>query len=449
MRILVLGGGTVGASIARFLCERKHKVMVVDMNPDVVDGINTELDVGVVQGSGSMSNVLFQAGAGTADLCLALMTGDDTNLVAASIAKAMGAKRVVSRVFADIYRDVSTFDYQEHFNIDRLMSIEYLTAMEIARQIREPGSMMIEYFAQGDVEMQEMVIMRESNATGLPLSELKLPEGVRIGSINRDGKISIATAADSINVGDRITILGSRKEIENVKKRFNIAMAVRRYVVIAGGGEIGYHLANVLRNRNYDVRVIEENESRCAFLAERFPRATVVKGDTCRRATLEEENVGQADFFIATTGDDESNIMACVEAMELGAKKTLAVIKRPDYAGVVERLGIDITVSPRKVIERQVEGLLNVGPLVFSNRYLIGGDIHVEELEVQKNSPVTEKVLMDCGFPRQALLASVIRDHIIQVPGAQFQLKEGDTVIALVHQKEVEKLVGLFATPER
>lgn len=449
MRILILGGGTVGTSIAKFLCGKKHQVTVVDKDPSVIKGIDQELDVGTVVGSGSLSNILFQAGVTTADLCLALTANDEVNIVGASIAKSMGATRTAARVFAGVYRDLSTFDYRHHFQIDRLMSIEYLTAMELARRIREPGSMMIEHFAQGDVEMQEVVITRESNATGIPLAELKLPEGVRIGSINRDGHISIATASDSINVGDRVTILGNRKDVEDVKKRFNTASILRHSVAIAGGGETGCHLAQVLENRNYNVRVIDSDEKRCDYLAEHLEKSTIIRGDTRHRLTLEEERVGEVDFFVAATGDDENNIMACVEAKSLGVKTTMAIINRPDYAGVVERLGIDVTVSPREVMERQVEGLLNVGPLVFMNRYLLGGDIHVVELEVQKNAPVQNHVLMECGLPRQALLTSVIRDHFVQVPGAQFRLREGDTVIALVHQSEVNELVDLFAAPKR
>lgn len=446
MRVLILGGGTVGASVAEFLYKNGHQVTIVDSDPKVTRGLDTEMDIGVVTGSATLSSVLFQAGVMSADLCLALTGVEEVNMVSSSIAKAMGATRTAARVYAKVFQDLSTFDYSDHFKIDRLLSIEYLTAMELARRIREPGSMMIEHFARGELEMQEVVITRDSASTGVPLSELRLPAEVRIGSINREGKIAIASASDSILVGDRVTLLGARKEVEEVKKLFNTASVVRRTVTIAGGGETGYHLARALEARNYNVIVLEADRDRCSFLSEKLVKSTVIYGDARRRVTLEEERVGASDFFVAATGDDENNIMSCVEAKELGADMVLAVINRPDYAGVVGKLGIDERVSPREVMERQVEGLLHSGPLIFANPYLLSGNINVVELEVEKNAPVTQSELMNCRLPKRSLLASVVRDHFVQVPSASFRLKEGDSVVALVHESEIPELITAFSS---
>lgn len=445
MRIVILGGGTVGASIATFLGGKNHQITVVDTDPTVTTRLDEELDIGVVNGSASLSNVLFQAGVTAADLCLALTGDDEVNLVAASISKALGATRVAARVYANIFRDLSTFDYKDHFKIDRFLSIEQLTAMELARRIREPGSMMIEHFARGELEMQEVAIMLESSATGVPLRELKLPPDVRIGSICHECQTKIATADGQIVPGDRITILGAREKVEEVKKRFNTASSVKRTVTIAGGGETGVHLAEMLVSRNFYVKILESNIERGEFLSGSLPDgATVIKSDARRKITLENERIGASDFFVATTGDDENNIMACVEAKKLGARTVMAVINRPDYAGVVADLGIDVPISPREVMERQVEGLLHTGPLVFDNPHLLGGNISVVEMEVEENSPVTKSPLMECGLPKQSLLAAVVRSNGVQVPGADFRLKEGDSVIALVHESEISALVAAF-----
>ena len=445
MRIVILGCGTVGASIAAFLSGKNHQITVVDTDPTITKRLDEELDVGVVTGSASLSNVLFQAGVGAADLCLALTGNDELNLVAASISKALGATRVAARVFADIFRDLSTFDYKDHFKIDRFLSIEQLTAMELARRIREPGAIMIEHFARGELEMQEVAIMLESNATGVPLRELKLPTDVRIGSINHEGETKIATADGQIVPGDRITILGAREKVQDVKKMFNTASTIKRTVTIAGGGEIGFHLAEALVNRNFNVKVLESDAIRGKFLASNLPNgATVINNDARSKSTLENERIGASDFFVATTGDDENNIMACVEAKKLGADVALAVINRPEYAEVVADLGIDVPISPREVMERQIEGLLHTGPLVFDNPRLLAGNISVVEMEVERNSPVTKSPLMECGLPKQSLLAAVVRDNCVQVPGADFRLKERDSVLALVHESEIPALVAAF-----
>ena len=444
MRILVLGAGTVGTSIADLLCQHGHSVTVVDNDPAHTRRVNDELDVRAVAGSASQSSVLFQAGVLGADLCLAVTGDDEVNLVAASMAKAMGARRTMARVYAPVFRDLSTFDYQRHFGIDRLLSLEHLSAMELARGIRHPGSLVVENFARGELEMQEFAIAAETKAVGVPLNEVKLPKGVRIGSIYRGGKMSIAGAADRLGVGDRITLIGSREDIDDVKDLFQAEPPAKQGVVIAGGGETGYHLAQVLEGRRFAVVLMERDRDRCDFLAAHLKHATVVCSDFRRRMNLEEERAGSADVFVACTGDDENNIMACVEARELGAKTIMAIVGRPDYANVVGKLGIDHPVSPREVIARQVLGFLNTGPVISRLPLAAGGGIDILEIEVLPGAPATEHVLAQVDLPSQCLIAAVIRQSYVQVPGADDHLAPGDTVVALVEHSAVEKMLKAF-----
>lgn len=444
MRIIVLGAGRVGTAIAGMLCRDRHDVTVVDQNADVAEHVDKELDVRVLVGSASQSSVLFQAGAASADLCLAVTGHDEANLIGASLAKAMGTRRSVARVYAPIFRDLSTFDYQRYFHIDRLLSLEHLTAMELARAIRHPGSVAVKNVGRGELEMQEVEIAAETHAVGVPLKDLRLPKGVRIGSILREGQLFIAGAEDAIALGDRITLIGTRDDIDDVKEMFEVEPPRRLGVVIAGGGQTGYHLAQVLEGHRCAVVLLESNRARCEFLADHLEHAEVVHADTLRRATLEEERVGSADVFVACTGDDEDNILACVEANELGAKKTLAVVSRPDYASVVAKLGIDRAVSPRQVVAEQVRGFLTTGPIISSFDLASGSGIHVLEIEVLQGAPVTERKLASVDLPSQCLIAAVIREGFTQVPGADDKLCAGDTVIALVQDAAREDTIRLF-----
>ena len=444
MRIVVLGAGTVGTSIAEMLCQHRHSVTVVDHDPVHTRRVNDELDVRTVTGSAARSSVLFQAGMLGADLCLAVTGSDEVNMVAASTAKAMGAHRALARVYAPVFLDLSTFDYQRHFGIDRLISLEHLAAMELARGIRHPGALAVENFARGDLEMQAVAIAKETSAVGVPLKDLKLPKGVRIGSIDRQGKTFIAGAADKVAVGDRITLVGSREEIDDVKERFEVEPPQKQGVVIAGGGETGYHLARALEGRRYGVVVMENNRDRCDFLASHLKLATVVNADAQRRVSLEEERVGSADVFVACTGEDEDNILACVEARELGAKSTVAIVSRPDYANVVEKLGIDHAVSPRLVVAKQVMGFLNTGSLISRTPLSAGGGIEILEIEVLQGAAACEHVLANLDLPPQCLIAAVIHESYVQVPGADDRLAAGDMVVALVEQAAVEDTLKLF-----
>ena len=443
MNIVVLGAGTVGSSIAEMLCHNRHNVTVVDADQDHIRRINEELDVKALNGSASEASVLFQAGVLDCDLCLAVTGLDEVNLVAASMAHAMGAKRTIARVYAPVFRDLSTFDYHRHFKIDRLLSLEHLSAMELARFIRHPGSLAVENFVQGDIEVQELIIQDGSPVIGKPLKELGLPRAVRLGSILRDRKLWIAGADDSLEGGDRVTIFGKHTDIDSIRDSLQKHAPPRRGVVIGGGGETGLHLARLLDARHFGVVVMESDLERCNYLANRLSHVTVVNCDATQRHQLEEERVGMADVFVACTGDDEDNIMTCVEARELGAKEVMAIVGRPDYANVVAKLGIDQVVSPREVMTRQVLGYLNTGP-VISRHSLAGGGATVLEIEVQQDAAATEHVLANLDLPPQCLIAALMRDDFASVPGADDRLQSGDTVVALVADPSIETTLKLF-----
>jgi trk system potassium uptake protein TrkA len=185
MNIVILGAGTVGQSLAELLCERGLDVCVVDEQADVLRRVEERFDVQTVCDSAFDAATLFQAGELTADLCLSVTSRDEINLVSASVAREMGASRSVARVFNPILRDSSTFDYQHHFSVDRLISLEHLTALELARHIRSTSVVTVENFMRGGVEVQGITVGRQARVVGVSLSELKLPRGVRVGVISR------------------------------------------------------------------------------------------------------------------------------------------------------------------------------------------------------------------------------------------------------------------------
>lgn len=447
MQVLILGAGTVGAAIAAELCGR-HSVTLVDKDRALIKQIEDDnLDIQTVVGSASEANALFQAGVTTADICLALTGDDEVNIVGASMAKAMGVPRVAARVYAGIFSDLGTFDYQNHFNIDRFLSMEHLTAMEIARRIREPGAMLIEHFGGGHLEMQEVVITKPTSATGVALADLKLPSKVRIGTITRaDDTTWIATAGDKIEIGDRITILGGRDEVENVKRLFQTQSTNRESVMIAGGGEIGYQLARVLQERNYNITILEADRQRCETLSKLLRKSTIIHGDASQKKILAAEYVGPKDLFIACLGDDENNIMACAEAQELDVKTLVAVIERPDYAAIVRKFGITEAVCPQEVTSRQINGLMHSGPVIFRNSHLLGGNVDVFELVVGENALVTQNALKNVGLSRKILVAAVVRGKDVLIPDAEFVIKENDTVLVLVDAEAQPELIKQFQT---
>ena len=444
MNIVILGAGTVGSSIAQQLCSSNHSVTVVDRNPERVHSINEKYDVRAITGSASQSSVLFQAGMVAADLCLAVTGIDEVNIVAASMARKMGARRSVARGYGPVFRDLSTFDYQQHFGIDRMLSLEHLTAMELARCIRNPGSVVGELFARGGLEVQELIIGQPGKVTEGMIREIELPPNVRLGTIQRANRMWIASAEDTLEVGDRVTVFSRPEDTSAIGSLFKIEKTPPKRVVIAGGGETGLHLARMLEREAFKVMLIENDKTRCQVLAGLLENTAVVNDDATIREVLEEERVESADFFVASTGDDESNMMLSVGAKDVGAKKVLAVIGRPDYGRIINRIGIDVAVSEREAMSKQINAFLNEGNLL-SRAKLPGGLISVLEVEVAEGSAVTGGSLAEIGLPDRCLVAAIIRQDAVHVPGAGDRIDAGDVAILIVEDDVIGVAVSFFS----
>ena len=448
MNIVILGAGTVGTSIARALCARHHNVCVVDQSKSALSEIQDRLDVHTVRGNASDPITLFQAGVASATLCLALTSSDEVNIVSASIAREMGAERSVSRIHDPSYLDTTTFNIADHFGLARLISLENLTALALAREIRVPGLLALENLAQGAVEVQEVAVQEDANATGRRLHELDFPGETLVGLITNSERTVIASADDVVSIGDRVTLIGRLGELDSVRQIFEHKPPPRQHVVIAGGGEIGFSLARVLEHRrHFHVTLIETDEERCEWLAEQLDTSTVLNADATRRSQLEEARVGTASVFVACTGHDADNIVCGVEANEMGCPRILSVVRRPDYSDVLAKVGIGQSVSPREVLAEEILAILQSGP-VISRREISDGGAVVVELEVGEGAEITRAPLKELPLTR-GLIATIVRSPAIWVPGGDDQLKAGDSAIVLVQSDSADEVQQLFAARQR
>ena len=430
MHVVVLGAGTVGTSIADILGQHDIDVCIVDENRAVLDKTEELLDAQTVYGSACESIPLFQAGVQNADLCLAVTSRDEINLVGASLSKAMGAKRTIARVFNPAYRDFSTFDYQRHFGIDRLLSLERLTALELAKGLQTPGLFAVENFARGGVQVLEVGVHPKSRSIGKTVRDLHLPGNIRIGLIGNSEGVSVPRADQVLEVNDRVTLIGKMKALEEVQRDFEPRNSSATSIVITGGGEVGLNLAKLLDNRRYRVTLLESDPERCEELSRRLSHVTVLAADATIRHELEEARVGTVNVFVATMGRDEDNIVCGVEAKELGAQRILSVVRRPDYANVLERLGIDLAVSPREVMAREVLGMVTTGPIVRISS-IANGAAEVWELDVHADTPVTEAPLKELKIS-DCLIAAIVREEYVEVASGDDQLRQGDIAVAIV-----------------
>jgi trk system potassium uptake protein len=436
VNIVIVGAGEIGRHLAESLYNQSHNICIIESSEPLADELNERFDIQILNASGSSVSTLAEANVAESDLFLALTSDDNTNLVAASLAKSMGAKKTIARVHGSLQREEWLFDYRAHFNIDYIFSSERLAAVELAKFVRNPERLMVEELARGRIELQQVQVRSDSDAAGQSLMEIGLPARVRIASIQRQDVNIIPTAQDKLLPGDLVTIFGEPNKLAEVLPKLHPEASIESEanVVIFGGGEYGFALAQMLEGKRNRVRIIEKDPKLCVELSNTMQRAVVINGDATSMQQLREEQVGDADFFIAATRDDEDNVMTCLQARSLGTKYCLALVHRADYADVIlqnsERLGILGAVSPRLATSRD---LLR---FVTSDRFHVvmklAGGAEIWESAIAPASRLAGKKVSEVNWPEGSGLVALLHGQEAKVPAGDDLIHPGDTVYSIV-----------------
>jgi trk system potassium uptake protein TrkA len=436
VNILILGVGEIGYYLAEQLSGQDHNICIIEADEKVAAEANDKLDARVVEGNGALVSVLEDAGVAEADVFLGLSSSDNTNLVAASLARSLGAKKTIARVHSDVQKDQWLFDFRSHFQVDYLFSSERLAAVELAKYIRNPDCLMVEEVARGRIELQQTKIAPGSRAAGHTLRELRLPPRVRVGSLERDGRSHIPGADDRLHAGDVVTLFGATNVLQEVAPHFQKAGqgADEVRVVIFGGGEYGLALAQMLEGGRFRTRIFERDPRRCEYLNSILRNTTLINADATSVRQLKEEQVGEADFFVAATVDDEDNVMTCLQAKDLGVKHCLTLIHRADYADAITRagarLGILGAISPRVATSRDLMRFIT--PESYNVITSLRGGIDVIEFVLRENNPLVGRTVAQIDWPKGSGLIALSRGSSASVPSAEDVLEKGDAVVAMV-----------------
>lgn len=445
MNIFVAGGGRVGLHLARLLSVEKHDVTIIDSDATRAEHLDFILDGRAVHGDMVSVMLLREIGVGSADLFVAVTGNDEINLISAATAKGLGAKQVVARVHEAVFIE-SNILYETILGIDYVLSPEALTALEIAKFVESPGVVAAENFGRGLVQMRHVRVATTPTNNGKTLKDVFPPgSGVLLGMVSRGGKTFIPHGDSVIEKGDVVTLVGHREKMADIQKLFHGIDERPHNIVIMGGGSIGLHLAHLLENQQISVKLFDNNSGKCTDLASRLHRVAVVCRDATSRTELEQERVDRVDLFIATTSDDERNIMACVLASEVGAQKTLAVIHQPDFASLVNRLGIDHAVTPRAVITNRILRLVHQKQ-VSTLAVLEEGKVEILELPITHKTSVVGRPLRQMAnkIPRNALVATILRGEDVLVPSGDDTIEIGDAVVVIAELDSVDAVRKLF-----
>ncbi len=450
MKILILGAGQVGSTVAQILSGEANDITVVDQNPRLLSAISEQSDIRTVTGLASHPGVLVQAGIQDADLVLAVTNSDEVNMIACQVAHTLF--RTPTRLAR--LRSAGYISHPELFAPDAvpvnfIISPEQLVTTFISHLIATPGVLQILDFAGGKAQLVAVQAHRGGKLIGEALNSLprQLPSvEARVVAIYRHGATIIPDGDTLIESGDEIFFLASPRHIDTLVSAFRRTDKPNRRIIVAGGGNIGERLAGKIE-RDYRVKLIELDHARCLRLAENLDRTMVLHGDAADAELLDQEDIGNTDVFCAVTNDDEANILSAMLARRLGARKVMSIINRSSYVDLAQGATVDIAISPAQITIGALLAHIRRGDVVAVHSLRRGA---AEAIEIiahgdSTTSQVVGQRIGDLPLPAGTSIGVIVRDDKLVFPHHDTVIESHDHVVLFIANKQmIGKVESLF-----
>jgi len=455
MKIIILGAGQVGGTLAEHLASEANDITVVDTDGERLRDLGDRLDIRTVQGRASLPNVLRQAGADDADMLVAVTNSDETNMVACQVAYTLfhtPTKIARVREAAYLTRGEELFD-NDAIPVDVLISPEQVVTNYIKRLIEHPGALQVIDFAEGKAQLVAVKAYYGGPLIGQQLRQLRehMPNvDTRVAAIFRRDRPITPRGDTVIEADDEVFFIAAKANIRAVMSEMRRLDESYKRIVIAGGGQIGERLAEAIESR-YQVKIIEMNPARCRYLSDTLDSTVVLQGSASDRDLMLEENIADADVFLALTNDDEANIMSSLLAKRLGAKKVMTIINNPAYVDLIQGGEIDIAISPQLATIGTLLAHVRRGDIVSVHSLRRGAAEAIEAIAHgdSKSSKVIGRSIGEINLPPGTTIGAIIRDEEVLIAHDSTVINAGDHVILFLvdkkHIRDVEKLfhVGL------
>ncbi|QMU62058.1 MAG: Trk system potassium transporter TrkA [Gammaproteobacteria bacterium] len=455
MKIIILGAGQVGGSLALSLANENNDITLVDTNATVLQDIQDRADLRTIAGEASHPSVLSQAGAKDADMIIALTNSDETNMVACQVAYTLfHTPTKIARIRAVEYLAYSDLFVQEALPVDVLISPEHLISQYIQRLIEHPGSLQVLDFAEGKVKLLAMRAELDGPLIGKRVDEIweAMPETeAKVVAIYRNNKSITLHSEGHIQADDEVFFLASSSNAASITAKLRGTEKPYKRILLAGGGNIGLHLAKSLENK-YQVKIIERFPERASYLSEALDKTIVLQGDAADQDMLREENIENMDVFCALTNDDEANILSAMLAKRLGANKVMSLINRPSYVDLVESGMIDIAISPQQVTLGTLLTHVRKGDIVSVHSLRRGAAETIEAVAHgdKKTSKVVGRNIEQINLPNGATIGAIVRGEAVIMAEADIIIESEDHVIIFLADKtgvkDIERLFQVSAT---
>ena len=451
MKIIILGAGQVGGTLAEHMANEQNDITVVDTDGDKLRALQDKIDIGTVTGEASHPSTLSRAGAEDADMVIAVTNSDEINMMACQVAHTLfNTPTKISRV-----RSPSYLRYQDqlfsnaNIPVDVIIGPEQLVTKNIRQLISNPGALQVLDFAEGRVQLVAVKAIYGGPIVDHEIQDLRkhMPKtDARVAAIFRQDRSIIPQGSTVIEAGDEVFFIAAKENIRTVMAELRKVDKPYKRVMIAGGGNIGATLAQTIDDQ-YQVKIIEISYRRCRTLSERLKHAIVLHGSASEPSLLAAENIEATDVFCALTNNDESNIMMSMLAKRMGAKKVITLITNPAYADLVGD-EIDISISPQQITIGSLLAHIRRGDISTAHPLRRGA---AEAIEViahgdAYSSKVVGRRLDEIGLPESVTIGAIVRQDEVLIAHSHVVVETDDHVILfLVDRSQISAVEKLFA----
>ncbi len=445
MKIVIIGCGKVGTSIARELNTSGHDITVVDNNGAAVRRLSESLDVMGIEGNGATYEALSEAGAETADLVIAATARDEVNLYACLMARAAGVPHTIARVRSPEYTD-DLYRVKDQLRLSMSINPELTEAIEISRLLRFSGALEIDSFAKGAVELIKVLVPPNSPLCDKKISQIDTLKGrVRICTVERGNEVYIANGETRIKAGDKASIVAKPEIAAKFFKKSGFNIGRSRDVILLGGGKVSFYLAQRLIKSGANVKIIERNEQRCNLLSSMLHDAMIIHGDCMDQELLLSEGIESADGVAALMDYDEENILISLYIKSVSHAKIITKINNESFDTIISNLGLESVISPKTLtgeyIARYIRAMQNsLGSNVETLYRLHEDRVEALEFRAKSNSRTVDTPLMQLDLKDDLQVICISRGGKIILPQGSDVIKPDDSVVVVTKHKGLSDL---------
>ncbi|MDO4753581.1 MAG: Trk system potassium transporter TrkA [Bacillota bacterium] len=456
MKIVIVGNGKVGHTLAGMLSREGHDIVVIDSSSESFRTLEADHDVIYLQGSALSYELQKQAGVGEADVLIAVTSTDEVNVLCCLIARKLGAKNTIARV-RDPEFENQLHIFKNELGLSQSVNPEKNTATEITRILHNPNALKIDSFAGGRIEMVELKISEECPLAGRKIKDFHIKglTNFMICAVERENEVYIPNGDFVVESGDKVHVSVETDKLSMLFRGFKMDIKPLKNILIVGGGKISYYLSKMLIENHMNVTIIEKNEERCKFLSSQFDNLKVVFGDASKESTLADVDFKNTDAFVALTNIDEENLVMSLYAGYHKCRKVITKVNRLSYLDAFQGTAIDTVISPKMLVSQEmlkmVRAIAASGESSIRALYKIG-DIALEEnsaealeFEALEDTKYLGVPLMDLPIKKNILLVCISRKNKTIIPKGADCIKKGDIVVLVTKDRIINSLNEIFA----